>query len=167
MIDANPSPKTNPWGLKKRYSILLSEELTERFERVARLRSGAKSALVEEAPDRRLNPQKYSQIDKLLLRRLDEHALSFATPRRDDQHRGDLAVRALFPHHHAASCRQRTTICARAGPAALRGLTRSTSATDDVSLKVPAVDNSKGSAVLSFKSNGQIFSASLPEKRHG
>ena len=75
--------KANPWGSKKRYSILLSQELAERFERVAKLRNGAKSALVEEALDRRLNPEKYPLIDEALLRRLDEQAASLATLKRD------------------------------------------------------------------------------------
>ena len=68
---------------KKRYSILLPQELAERFERVAKLRHGAKSALAEEALDRRLNPEKYPLIDEALLRRLDEQAKSLATLKRD------------------------------------------------------------------------------------
>jgi predicted DNA-binding protein len=68
---------------KKRYSILLPQELAERFERVARLRRGAKSAVVEDALDRRLNPEKYPLIDEALLRRLDEQAKSLATLKRD------------------------------------------------------------------------------------
>jgi predicted DNA-binding protein len=80
---AKPTPKANPWGSKKRYSILLSQEVAERFERVAKLRNGAKSALAEEALDRRLNPEKYPLIDDALLRRLDEQAASLATLKRD------------------------------------------------------------------------------------
>ncbi len=81
--DGKAAPKKNPWGSKKRYSILLPEELAERFERVAKLRNGAKSALVEEALDRRLNPEKYPLIEDALLRRLDEQAASLATLKRD------------------------------------------------------------------------------------
>jgi predicted DNA-binding protein len=81
--DAKAAPKKSPWGSKKRYSILLPEELAERFERVAKLRNGAKSALVEEALDRRLNPEKYPLIEDALLRRLDEQAASLATLKRD------------------------------------------------------------------------------------
>src|SRR5262252_6393045 len=81
--EANPTSKKRPWGSKKRYSILLSEELAERFERVAKLRNGAKSALVEEALDRRLNPEKYPLIEEALLRRLDDQAAAFATLQRD------------------------------------------------------------------------------------
>ena len=83
MTDANATPKKNPWGSKKRYSILLPEELAERFERVAKLRNGAKSALVEEALDRPLNPEKYPLIEEASLRRLDKQAAAFATLQRD------------------------------------------------------------------------------------
>ena len=72
-----------PLPPKKRYSILLSQEVAERFERVARLRHGCKSAVVEEALDRRLNPEKYPLIDEALLRRLEEQARSLATLKRD------------------------------------------------------------------------------------
>jgi predicted DNA-binding protein len=61
-----------PTRLKKRYSILLSDEIAERFERVARRRNGAKSAIIEEMLDRRLNPERYPLIDEGVLRRLDE-----------------------------------------------------------------------------------------------
>jgi predicted DNA-binding protein len=82
-IEPKPALKPKRWGSKRRYSILLSSELAERFERVAKLRNGAKSALVEEALDRRLNPEKYPLLDDALLRRLDEQATSLATLRRD------------------------------------------------------------------------------------
>ena len=82
-IEPKPASKPKRWGSKRRYSILLSSELAERFERVAKLRNGAKSALVEEALDRRLNPEKYPLLDDALLRRLDEQATSLATLRRD------------------------------------------------------------------------------------
>ena len=77
------SARPKPPPPKKRYSILLPQELAERFERVARLRHGCKSAVVEEALDRRLNPEKYPLIDEALLRRLDEQAKSLATLKRD------------------------------------------------------------------------------------
>src|SRR3974390_753397 len=67
-----------PSRLKKRYSILLSEEIAERFERVARRRNGAKSAIIEEMLDRRLNPERYPLIDDGILRRLDEMSRSLA-----------------------------------------------------------------------------------------
>jgi predicted DNA-binding protein len=63
--------KPMPTRLKRRYSILLSDELAERFERVARRRNGAKSAIIEETLDRRLNPERYPLIDDAVLRRLD------------------------------------------------------------------------------------------------
>ena len=68
--EAQPQTRPKPLPPKKRYYILLSHELAERFERVAKLRHGAKSAVVEEALDRRLNPEKYPRIGDALLRRL-------------------------------------------------------------------------------------------------
>jgi predicted DNA-binding protein len=81
--EVQPPPQLKPMPPKKRYSILLPQELAERFERVAKLRHGCKSAVVEDALDRRLNPEKYPLIDEALLRRLDEQAKSLATLRRD------------------------------------------------------------------------------------
>ena len=60
-----------PTRLKKRYSILLSDEIAERFERVARRRNGAKTAIIEEMLDQRFNPERYPLIDGIL-QRLDE-----------------------------------------------------------------------------------------------
>ena len=81
--ETQPQARPKPLPPKKRYCILLSHELAERFERVARLRHGAKSAIVEEALDRRLNPEKYPLIGDALLRRLDEQSKSIATLKRD------------------------------------------------------------------------------------
>ena len=81
--EAQPAGRPKPLPPKKRYSILLPQELAERFERVARLRHGCKSAVVEEALDRRLNPEKYPLIGDALLRRLDEQSKSFAALKRD------------------------------------------------------------------------------------
>jgi hypothetical protein len=81
--EAQPADRPKPLPPKKRYSILLPHELAERFERVAGLRHGSKSAIVEEALDRRLNPEKYPFIGDALLRRLDEQSKSFATLKRD------------------------------------------------------------------------------------
>jgi predicted DNA-binding protein len=72
-----------PTRLKKRYSILLSDEIAERLERVARRRNGAKSAIIEEMLDRRLNPERYPLIDEGILRRLDEHSRNLAAITRD------------------------------------------------------------------------------------
>jgi hypothetical protein len=74
-------PKPRP--PKKRYSIELLQELADRFERVAGLRRGSKSAIVEEALDRRLNSEKYPFIGDALLRRLDEQSKTIATLKRD------------------------------------------------------------------------------------
>jgi hypothetical protein len=68
---------------KKRLSILLSEEIAERLERVARRRNGAKSAIIEETLDRRLNPERYPLINEALLRRLDEVSKDLAVVKRD------------------------------------------------------------------------------------
>ena len=81
--EARPADRPKPLPPKKRYSVLLPQELAERFERVAGLRHGSKSAIVEEALDRRLNPDKYPFIGDALLRRLDEQSRSIATLKRD------------------------------------------------------------------------------------
>ena len=81
--EPQPAGRPKPLPPKKRYSVLLPQELAERFERVAALRHGSKSAIVEEALDRRLNPDKYPFIGDALLRRLDEQARSIATLKRD------------------------------------------------------------------------------------
>jgi len=81
--EARPADRPKPLPPKKRYSVLLPQELAERFERVAGLRHGSKSAIVEEALDRRLNPDKYPFIGDALLRRLDEQSKSFAALKRD------------------------------------------------------------------------------------
>jgi predicted DNA-binding protein len=84
-MSTNPQPanRPKPPPPKKRYSVLLPQELAERFERVAGLRLGSKSAIVEEALDRRLNPEKYPFIGDALLRRLDDQSRTIATLRRD------------------------------------------------------------------------------------
>jgi len=72
-----------PTILKRRYSILLSDELAERFERVARRRNGAKSAIIEETLDRRLHPERYPLIDDAVLRRLDQLSKEMNALKRD------------------------------------------------------------------------------------
>jgi predicted DNA-binding protein len=81
--EAPPADRPKPPPPKKRYSVLLPQELAERFERIAGLRHGSKSAIVEEALDRRLNPEKYPFIGDALLRRLDEQSRTIATLKRD------------------------------------------------------------------------------------
>jgi hypothetical protein len=81
--EAPPADRPKPLPPKKRYSVLLPQELAAQFERVAGLRHGSKSAIVEEALDRRLNPDKYPFIGDALLRRLDEQSRTIATLKRD------------------------------------------------------------------------------------
>jgi predicted DNA-binding protein len=81
--EPQPAGRPKPLPPKKRYSVLLPQELAERFERIAGLRHGSKSAIVEEALDRRLNPEKYPFIGDALLRRLDEQSRTIATLKRD------------------------------------------------------------------------------------
>jgi hypothetical protein len=85
MMSTEPQPvrRPKPPPPKKRYSVLMSQELADRFERVAGLRRGSKSAIVEEALDRRLFPEKYPLIGDALLRRLDEQSRAIATLKRD------------------------------------------------------------------------------------
>jgi predicted DNA-binding protein len=109
MSERNPMPTQ----LKRRYSILLSDELADRFERVARRRRGAKSAIIEEALDRRLNPERYPLIDEALLRRLDQLSKDMAALKRDvaiDTEMMSLFVRyyltitpPLSSHEHQAA----------------------------------------------------------------
>jgi hypothetical protein len=81
--EPQPVRRPKPPPPKKRYSVLISQELAERFERVAGLRRGSKSAIVEEALDRRLCPEKYPLIGDALLRRMDEQSRTIATLKRD------------------------------------------------------------------------------------
>lgn len=57
---------------KKKYTLYLSRPLARRFDDVARLRHGGKSALVEEALTASLTPQQVPGLDDKLARRLDE-----------------------------------------------------------------------------------------------
>jgi len=57
---------------KKRYTLYLSRPLARRFDDIARLRNGGKSALVEEALAASLAPQQVPGIDDKLARRLDD-----------------------------------------------------------------------------------------------
>jgi hypothetical protein len=195
MIDANPPPKKNPWGSKKRYSILLSEELAVRFERVARLRKGAKSALVEEALGRRLNPEKYPLIDEALLRRLGEQASSLATLKREAAINTEMI--SLFVRYFLTITppladseqqparvlgRQRFEVFVAQIGRRLASDRRLVSdvlesiaahkpdlfamAADDAPLKSPPVETSEKPTVVSFKANGEVPHPSA-EKRHG
>jgi predicted DNA-binding protein len=194
--DGKAAPKKSPWGSKKRYSILLSEELAERFERVARLRNGAKSALVEEALDRRLNPEKYPLIDDVLLRRLDEQAASLATLKRDAAINTEMI--SLFVRYFLtvtppladseqqparALGRQRFEVfVAQIGrrlasdrrlvsdvleSIAVHNPDLFATATDDAPLKRPPAKSPLSPTVVSLKSDGQKGPAGSREKRHG
>jgi len=195
MTDATAAPKKNPWGSKKRYSILLSEELAERFERVARLRKGAKSALVEEALGRRLNPEKYPLIDEALLRRLDEQASSLAILRRDAAINTEMV--SLFVRYFLTITppladseqqparvlgRQRFKVFVAQIGRRLASDRRLVSdvlesiaahrpdlfarATNDAPLKSPPVETSQRPTVVSSKANGKAPHPSA-ENRHG
>lgn len=69
---------------KKRYSILVPQA-ARRAVRAHRRPAPRihKSAIVEDALDRRLNPEKYPLIGDALLRRLDEQSRSIATLKRE------------------------------------------------------------------------------------
>ena len=193
--EANPTSKKRPWGSKKRYSILLSEELAERFERVAKLRNGAKSALVEEALDRRLNPEKYPLIEEALLRRLDDQAASFATLKRDTAINTEMI--SLFVRYFLTITpplveseqqparvlgRQRFEVFVAQIGRRLASDHRLVSdvlesiaahkpdlfatATDDMVVK-PSAAASSAPTVVTIKTNGQKAPASTTEKRHG
>ena len=57
---------------KKRYTLYLSRPLARKFDEVARIRNGAKSALVEEALKESLEPKQMPGLDDALARRLDD-----------------------------------------------------------------------------------------------
>ena len=57
---------------KKRYTLYLSRPLARKFDDVARIRNGAKSALVEEALKASLEPKSMPGVEDGLARRLDE-----------------------------------------------------------------------------------------------
>jgi hypothetical protein len=68
--------------MKKRYTIYLSKTVADRFDAVARV-IGAKSALVEKALDRQLDPDRIQKHDEALLRRMDGVVKGFADVQRD------------------------------------------------------------------------------------
>ena len=57
---------------KKRYCLYLSRPLAHQLERVASLRHGSKSALLEEALRKSLEPEQVPGVEEGLLRRLNE-----------------------------------------------------------------------------------------------
>jgi hypothetical protein len=193
--DPNPVSKRPRWGSKRRYSVLLSAELADRFERVARLRHGAKSALVEEALDRRLNPEKYPMLDDALLRRLDEQSGSLATLKRDTAINTEmislfvryfLTITPPLPDNEQKSARslgkQRFEVfVAQIGRrlASDRGLVMDVlesiasyrpdlfaTATDDMTVRSQPARDGQAATVVSLKPNGQASGRTATEKRH-
>ena len=57
---------------KKRYCLYLSRPLAHQLERVASLRHGSKSALLEEALRKSLEPEQVPGVEEGLIRRLNE-----------------------------------------------------------------------------------------------
>jgi hypothetical protein len=68
--------------MKKRYTIYLSKKVADRFDAVAKV-LGAKSAVVEKALDRQLDPDRIQRHDEALLRRMDGVIKGFADVQRD------------------------------------------------------------------------------------
>ena len=68
---------------KKRYTLYLSRPLARKFDEVARIRNGAKSALVEEALRDSLAPKALPGIEEGLARRFDDLHTSAKTVERD------------------------------------------------------------------------------------
>ncbi len=68
---------------KDRITLSLNAETTKRLTLVANYRKGAKSALVEEALDRYLDPERRRILDDAALRRLDTQSKSLSTIARD------------------------------------------------------------------------------------
>ncbi|RTL71449.1 MAG: hypothetical protein EKK41_10060 [Hyphomicrobiales bacterium] len=194
--EPKPISRRQRWGSKRRYSVLLSSELADRFERVARLRHGAKSALVEEALDRRLNPEKYPLLDEALLRRLDEQSGSLATLIRDTAINTEmislfvryfLTITPPLQDHEQKPARilgkQRFEVfVAQIGRrlASDRGLVMDVlesianhrpdlfaTATDDMTEKPLAAKEGQGAAVVNIKPNGQDTGPATTGKQHG
>lgn len=194
--EPQPVSKRQRWGSKRRYSVLLSSELADRFERVARLRHGAKSALVEEALDRRLNPEKYPLLDEALLRRLDEQSGSLATLIRDTAINTEmislfvryfLTITPPLQDHEQKPARilgkQRFEVfVAQIGRrlASDRGLVMDVlesianhrpdlfaTAADDMTEKPLAAKEGQGATVVNFKPNGQDTGPATTGEQHG
>lgn len=69
--------------MKDRVTLTLKPEIFERLKLVANYRKGAKSALVEEALERYLNPERRRLLDDAALRRLDTVSKQVSTVARD------------------------------------------------------------------------------------
>jgi hypothetical protein len=68
---------------KKRYCLYLSRPLAHQLERVASLRHGSKSALLEEALRKSLEPEQVPGVEEALLRRFNELHRTMAAIARD------------------------------------------------------------------------------------
>ena len=195
-IEPKPASTPKRWGSKRRYSILLSEELAERFERVAKLRNGAKSALVEEALDRRLHPEKYPLLDDALLRRLDQQAASLATLKRDAAINTEMIslfvryfltitpplpdseqqpARALGKQRFevfVAQIGRRVASDRRLVSDVLESIATHNpdlfaTATDDMAVRPPTANGTQRATVVSLKPNGLGSAKGATEKHHG
>ena len=69
--------------MKQRLTLYLTPEAADRLNLVANYRKGAKSALVEEALGRYLNPERNRLLDDAVLRRLDGPTRSVGVVARD------------------------------------------------------------------------------------
>jgi len=89
---------------KKRYTLYLSRPLARKFDQIANLRNGAKSALVEEALKANLEPQQHPGIEEGLARRLNDLNKAITAVGRDVVVASEtLALfSALLPDHHPA-----------------------------------------------------------------
>ena len=70
---------------KKRYCLYLSRPLAHKLERVASQRHGSKSALLEEALRKSLEPEQVPGVEEGLLRRLNELHRALAAIARDQR----------------------------------------------------------------------------------
>ena len=68
--------------MKRRYTIYLSRPVADAFDKMSRM-NGAKSALVEKALIRQIDPERIKQHDQAIIRRLDTMIKSIAIVERD------------------------------------------------------------------------------------
>jgi hypothetical protein len=81
---------------KKRYTLYLSRPLARKFDQIAKLRNGAKSALVEEALKTNLEPQQHPGVEEGLARRLNDLNKAVTAIGRDVV----VAIETLGPFQH-------------------------------------------------------------------
>lgn len=68
--------------MKKRYTVYLSKPLANRFDAISRV-PGTKSALIEQALERQLDPDRIHKHDEALLRRMDGLVKGLGNVQRD------------------------------------------------------------------------------------